>query len=201
MKKIFISPDLVISILFLIIVIGCKDPCKGKDTDAETITYTIEEDAKSKFPFKDRDTQIYISNIGDTAVLFGRLYAGYESKSAPNTIECFKPITWNAEKLRYYATGTNLELNKIEFILGAQFENAGENVIEFWISGNIGGGGGYYIESLNNEVKYKDSIIFNGASIYGVSLKGPIANLIYNYQYGFLKIEYLSGKSWKKIIK
>ena len=201
MKKIFIFLDLLISILFLITIIGCKDPCKGKDTNAETITYPIEEDAKAKFPFKDKDTQIYISNLGDTAILFGRLYSGYERSSNQKLDnECFKPITTQAEQLSYYATGSNPELNKIEFLLRAKISNiAGENFIEYWINTNIYGN--FYPNSPeNNELYYTDSISVNNKLIYGIYMYEPtIAKIFFNYHFGFMKIEFISGKTWTKI--
>jgi hypothetical protein len=205
MKKIFVS--LIISVLFIIAFSGCKDECKGKDTSPQTITYPVEEDAKAKFPFKDKDTQIYISNLGDTAILFGRLYSGYERSSNQKLDnECFKPITTQAEQLSYYATGSNPELNKIEFILRAQFEEpVGENEINFRINGNIpkiGMYGYFYLspEYLNNVNGYTDSIMVNGTYLYGKPLIEPnLISFLYNFQYGFLKIEFSSGKIWTKI--
>lgn len=203
MKKIFIFLDLLISILFLITIIGCKDPCKGKDTNAETITYPIEEDAKAKFPFKDKDTQIYISNLGDTAILFGRLYSGYERSSNQKLDnECFKPITTQAEQLSYYATGSNPELNRIEFILRTKISNiAGENVFDYRINENIDGGSNPK-SPMNNDLYYTDSILVYDKLIYGIYLPQdpPIAILFYNYRFGFLKIEFFGGKTWKKVI-
>lgn len=184
---------------------SCKDPCKGKDTNAETITYPIEEEAKSKFPFKDKDTLIYISNLGDTAVLYGKLYTGYETSNSSRMIECSKPITTHGEKMSYYATGNNLELNLIEFKLRAKLDRSGENVINFRINGNIPNAGeyGYFNlspEYINNVNNYTDSIMVNGNYIYGKTLTEPkLISFLYNFKYAFLKIEFVSGKTWTKI--
>jgi hypothetical protein len=196
----------VISLLFLVTNIGCKDSCDGIDTSPQTITYLIEEDAKAKFPFKDKDTQIYISNLGDTAVLFGKLYTGYETNNSSRMVECSKPITTHGEKMSYYANGNNPELNLIEFKLRAKIERSGENVINFRINGNIPNAGeyGYFNlspEYINNVNNYTDSIMVNGNYIYGKTLTDPkLISFLYNFKYGFLKIEFVSGKIWTKII-
>ncbi|MBP7511686.1 MAG: hypothetical protein KA981_07135 [Bacteroidia bacterium] len=192
----------VISLLFLVTNIGCKDSCDGIDTSPQTITYLIEEDAKAKFPFKDKDTQIYISNLGDTAVLFGKLYTWYETNNSSRMVECSKPITTHGEKMSYYATGNNPELNRMEYILRAKIYNfAGENVFDYCINENIDGGSSPK-SPMNNDLYYTDSIIVFNKYIYGIYLPQdpPIAILFYNYHFGFLKIEFVSGKTWTKII-
>ncbi|OYU95691.1 MAG: hypothetical protein CFE21_11170 [Bacteroidetes bacterium B1(2017)] len=196
-----INLNKLISILLPITfcIFSCKDRCRDKDISPEIKTYLIEEDYKVKFPFKDKDTQIYISNLGDTAILFGNLDSSFVENVSTNHEECTKSITQKSERLTYLANGFNPELFSIKFDLNANWNWGSRSVIECQINEKINRN--CFPEPLLNMNNYTDSVLINGIAYFGVPvIEKDVIYLLYNYNYGFLKIDINGGKTWIKQI-
>jgi hypothetical protein len=184
----------LISILLLIILAqSCsKDANCGNQSDIVN-SYYISADDKSKIPFKGNDTLIYYSNEGDTDILIGngkRAYMDVISKNIGD-LECSRYQVDYNETISIEYTGNNIELNKIKFKI---YGNTESTKIQFLINSYYGNTYPYY---LNNTTTYTDSVrignkFYTGRPIVWLGIN----TLLYNFNNGFLKIQFNGGKVW-----
>jgi len=183
-------------IFTLIIAIILLQSCKqngGYDCVIPDEYYNLTSDEKSKIPYpKGKDTLTFLSDAGDTAILYSSgQFAGYEIVPLTGRADCNIGSAYS-EKIEVNYVGANSVLNNIKYNvfinefhesrIQLQYGNTYTSVFPL-----------YYV---NDETKYKDSVIINGTMIYGVTLSG---NIIFNKKYGVIKINNLTSKSWTLI--
>ena len=168
-----------------------KDPSCGDQSKIEN-SYNISADDKSKIPFKGNDTLTYISDAGDTAILIGngkRAYMDVISKNIGD-LECSRYQVDNNETIIFEYLGNNLELNRIKYKITGNKERT---LIEFNINILYANDYPYY---FNSEKFYTDSILINGYYYSGLPKVDDVFYSLYNFNYGFLKIQFNGGKIW-----
>ena len=169
-----------------------KEPSCGDQSDIVN-SYYISADDKSKIPFKGNDTLTYISDAGDTAILFGsgkREFIDQIRKNISGNADCPRSTVDNNETISIEYTGDNKELNKIKYKI---YGNKERTEIEFTFNAHYGI---YYPYYFNTIKFYTDSILVNNVLYYGLPLNDINFNALYNYNYGFLKIQFNGGKIW-----
>lgn len=183
----------LISILILFILAqSCTKDANCGDQNKIENSYYISADDKSKIPFKGNDTLIYYSNEEDTAILIGngkRAYMDVISKNIGD-LECSRYQVDNNETISIEYTGDNIELNRIKYKIYGSKERT---EIEFKFNAQYGI---YYPYYFNSPKFYNDSTLISGVLYYGLPLDITNYKALYNYEYGFLKIQFNGGKVW-----
>ncbi len=185
-------------LLSLIFIIMLTQSC-SKDTscgDASDIVnnYNISADDKSKIPFKGNDTLIYISDAGDTATLIGtgkKAFIDQVRKNISGNADCPRYTVDNNETISIEYSGISNELNNVKYKIVASQD---KTRLIYTINNYIGSLTPYYF----NEVSfYTSDVIINNKNYKGrqINLLDSV-NLIYNKDFGFLKIEFIGGKIW-----
>jgi hypothetical protein len=185
----------------LLIIIGLimlfenctKDANCGDQSDIVN-SYYISADDKSKIPFKGNDTLTYISDAGDTAILFGsgkREFIDQIRKNISGNADCPRSTVDNNETISIEYNGSNNELNKLGFKIYGNTENT---KIQFLINSFYGNTDPYY---FNNTTTYSDSVRIGNKFYIGKPIVWlGINTLLYNFNNGFLKIQLNGGKIW-----
>jgi hypothetical protein len=184
----------------LLIIIGLimlfencsKEPSCGDQSDIVN-SYYISADDKSKIPFKGNDTLTYISDAGDTAILIGsgkREFIDKVRTVISGNADCYKYNVDNNETIIFEYLGNNIELNKIKYKITGNKERT---LIEFNINILYANDYPYY---FNSEKFYTDSILINGYYYSGLPKVDDVFYSLYNFKYGFLKIQFNGGKIW-----
>jgi len=169
---------------------GKGSPCEGRDmTDAITV-YTIADSIKANIPYTGWDTLVFVSDVGDTATLYGQGKRTYFKENINSTTgDCPK------------RTIEKYENTEIGFIGMDQIHSINVNLYKTnydftgcWvkINSNINGIG--RIEFILYDSPNQDSIMLNGIFVRG----GYIEKVLYNSIFGIIKIE-IDNKSWKLI--
>lgn len=169
-----------------------KDASCG-DTNDIVNNYNISADDKSKIPFKGNDTLIYISDAGDTATLIGtgkKIFINQVRKNISGNADCPKYTEDNNETISIECNGDNTELNKLKYKI---YGNTERTKIELTANVYIGIDYPYY---LNTPVLYTDSVNIGNELYKGTPIIWSGNNALYNYNYGFLKIQLNGGKIW-----
>ncbi len=184
----------LLSIIGLIMLFeNCtKDANCGDQSDIVN-TYYISADDKSKIPFKGNDTLTYISDAGDTAILFGsgkREFIDQIRKDISGNADCPRSTVDNNETISIEYTGDNIELNRIKYKI---YGNKERTEIEFKFNAQYGI---YYPYYFNSPKFYNDTTLINGVLYYGLPLDITNYKALYNYEYGFIKIQFNGGKIW-----
>ena len=178
--------------LFVILFQSCSKESDCNDQSDMINSYNISADDKSKIPFKGNDTLTYISDAGDTAILIGngkRAYMDVISKNIGD-LECSRYQVDNNETIIFEYLGNNLELNRIKYKITGNKERT---LIEFNINILYANDYPYY---FNSEKFYTDSILINGYYYSGLPKVDDVFYSLYNFNYGFLKIQFNGGKIW-----
>ncbi len=188
-----------IKVLFVLMAFGLLLSC-SKDTgcgNANDIVnnYNISADDKSKIPFKGNDTLVYISDVGDTAVLVGTgkiVFIDQVRKDISGNADCPKYSVDNNETISIEYTGDNNELNKLKYKI---YGNMEKTEIEFTFNNFYGI---TYPYNFNTPVFYTDSVSIGNQFYIGrpLGLNSPNYKALYNYNYGFLKIQISGSKTW-----
>ena len=185
----------------LLIIIGLimlfenctKDANCGDQSDIVN-SYYISADDKSKIPFKGNDTLTYISDAGDTAILFGsgkKEFIDQIRKNISGNADCPRSTVDNNETISIEYNGSNNELNKLGFKIYGNTENT---KIQFLINSFYGNTDPYY---FNNTTTYSDSVRIGNKFYIGKPIVWlGINTLLYNFNNGFLKIQLNGGKIW-----
>jgi hypothetical protein len=173
----------------------CRDGKLQKAKKYYSNNYNISADDKSKIPFKGNDTLVYISDVGDTVTLIGKVKRNWIDSKTSNistNADCPRTKTDNNENLEFEYLGNNPELYKVKFLLDNS-ELYGVYV-SYYINNYSTGG---YVKYYSNSSYYNETVLLD-SKLYNV-LKVDVSNLIYtfyNYNYGFLKIQFQGGKTW-----
>ncbi len=179
--------------LFVILFQSCSKESDCNDQSDMINSYNISADDKSKIPFKGNDTLTYISDAGDTAILIGngkRAYMDVISKNIGD-LECSRYQVDNNETISIEYTGDNIELNRIKYKI---YGNTEGTKIQFLINSYYGNTDPYY---FNNTTTYTDSVRLGNKFYIGRPIVWlGINTLLYNFNNGFLKIQFNEGKIW-----
>ncbi len=187
-----------LKLLSIITIIMLTQSC-SKDTSCGNTNdivnnYNISADDKSKIPFKGNDTLIYISDAGDTATLIGtgrKVYIDQVRKNISGNADCLRYTVDNNETISFECTGDNTELNKLKYKI---YGNTEITKIQFLINSYYGNTDPYY---FNNTNTYTDSVSIGNKFYIGRPIVWLGVNtLLYNFKYGFLKIQLNGGKIW-----
>jgi hypothetical protein len=184
----------LLSIIGLIMLFeNCaKEPSCSDQSDIVN-SYYISADDKSKIPFKGNDTLTYISDAGDTAILFGsgkREFIDKVRTVIGGNADCYKYNVDNNEIIIFEYLGNNIELNRIKYKITGR---SSRTLIEFTVNNKMGNDYPYY---FNTPKFYNDSTLINGAFFSGLPKFDEEFYSIYNFNYGFLKIQFNGGKIW-----
>ncbi len=185
------------------------DPCAGYPS--KTNNYYVSDDNKSKIPYTGTDTLVFISDVGDTATLYGQgkqTYMQVLSTYSSNNPDCGNISYWNFEHIVLTFIGSNSAINKLVYGLSYPFvfQNNNppspiteSNALGFEISSGIGVliSCGSFTSYANNNINYIDSVAINGLTYKGVNLCDSSKGL-YNYQYGILRFKDASHKTWTR---
>jgi len=174
---------------------SCAKDISCGDTNDIVNNYNISADDKSKIPFKGNDTLIYISDAGDTAFLVGtgkKAFIDQVRKNISGNADCPKYSVDNKETISIEYNGDNTELNKLKYKI---YGNSEKTEIEFTINNLYGI---TYPYNFNTPVFYTDSVSIGNKFYIGrpLGLNSPNYKALYNYNYGFLKIQLSGGKTW-----
>ncbi len=169
-----------------------KEPSCSDQSDIVNSNY-ISADDKSKIPFKGNDTLTYISDAGDTAILIGsgkREFIDKVRTVIGGNADCYKYNVDNNETIIFEYLGNNLELNKIKYRI---YGNNERTIVDYYLNNY---NGNRYPNNFNNLYYYTDSIFIKNSFIIGVPIKLSNLQTLYNFNYGFLKIQFNGGKIW-----
>ncbi len=187
------------------------DPCAGYPS--QTYNYYVSDINKSKIPYSNtgKDTLIYFSNFGDTAILYGQgkqtLMDVFSAPSAANP-DCGNISYWSFERILFTFIGNNSELNKLEYGVTYPYVNNGHSAPTPFSESN---GLGFIISSTtstfiscssftlytNDQSYYKDSVNINNLFYKGITLCDS-SKLLFNYKYGILRFIDDNQKIWTK---
>ena len=169
-----------------------KDPSCSDQSDIVN-SYYISADDKSKIPFKGNDTLTYISDAGDTAILIGsgkREFIDKVRTVIGGNADCYKYNVDNNETISIDYTGNNIEINNIKYtIIG----RSSKTLIEYKLNSYMGN---KYPNNFNNINLYVDSVNITNTFYKGIPINSINFNTLYNFNYGFLKIQFNGGKIW-----
>ncbi len=190
MKTIKLLSILVITAL----VQSCTKETNCGDSSDIVNNYNISADDKSKIPFKGNDTLVYISDTGDTAALIGtgkKVYIDQVRKDISGNADCPKYTVDNNQTISIEYNGNNPELYKVMYKI---YDNSERTKIQFLINSYYGNTDPYY---FNNTTTYTDSVSMGNKFYIGRTIVWlGVNSLLYNYNYGFLKIQLNGGKIW-----
>lgn len=191
MKTIKLLSILVITAL----VQSCTKETNCGDSSDIVNNYNISADDKSKIPFKGNDTLVYISDAGDTATLIGtgkKVYIDQVRKDISGNADCPKYTVDNNETISIEYNGNNPELYKVMYKI---YGNTEKTEIEFTINNLYGI---TYPYNFNTPVFYTDSVSIGNKFYIGrpLGINSPNYKALYNFNYGFLKIQLNGGKIW-----
>ena len=171
---------------------SCKKDNNCGDTSDVVNNYFISADDKAKIPFKGNDTLVYISDAGDTATLIGEGKNTRTEQKITNISgsDCAKNQIDKKETISIEYNGNNNELNKILYKISGNNERT---LIEYMVNTVYSNDYPYY---FNSDKFYKDSTLIKSIFYSGVILDNINYKALYNFNYGFLKIEFKGGKIW-----
>lgn len=183
--------------LLLLQLFSCQPEENCPERETKYSQYYISEDDKSKIPFTGTDTLVYISNQGDTAILYGQGKKAFiDEVVAKTSINPACPhYDYNYyENIEFLYTGKNPELNRIFIDFNASIYSPLQTNADITI-GII-----KYATSLgflNYIPNYQDSVQIS--SIYYIGRKitrDSKRPCLYNYQYGFIEITTDDNTIW-----
>jgi hypothetical protein len=180
---------------------GCSpsEKCQEEEPSQHT-EYRLSSDDKSRIPFTGTDTLIFVSNLGDTAVLYAEGKEQYmETVSSNRNTDPGCPFFDYAyyEHIGFSWKGLHPRFRKLRhsyFAKGESFYNQA-----YLDNEEVGFSG---LEYANRESAYTENILINGTNYKAVSLI-PRANdtagaILYNYHFGILKIRQQNGTQWTR---
>lgn len=178
--------------LLLLQLFSCQPEENCPERETKYSQYNISEDDKSKIPFTGTDTLVYISNDGDTAILYGRGKKAFIDEVVAKTSinpACPHYDYDYFENIEFLYRGNNAELNRIFIDFNASVNSPKQTNADFTI-----GSVNYstYLGALNHPLNYEDSTIINLRTFYGIKIGGE-QNLpyLYNHEYGIIKLQLL----------
>ena len=175
--------------------------CRRKDECPPVVpfvkNYEIPDGDIANIPYKGYDTLTYISDAGDTAMLYGhgrKKSVYWAVKETVNAEHCKVDNSYYYYKVETELTGSDTALSRIKYEIYVRKEFPTEIQMSYYINLIPDG---YTPDFINNQSKYKDSIQINGKFYTGRRLNiENTLNYLYNNKYGFLQIKFESGKTW-----
>lgn len=126
-------------------------------------------------------------------MLFGsgkREFIDQIRKNISGNADCPRSTLDNNETIIFEYVGNNIELNKIEYKITGRNTRT---LIEFTVNKKMGNDYPYY---FNTPKFYSDSTLINGAFFSGLPKVDDVFYSLYNFNYGFLKIQFNGGRIW-----
>lgn len=159
-----------------------NESCPERETKYSQ--YYISEDDKSKTPFTGTDTLVYISNEGDTAILYGQGKKAFIEEVAQKTSAdpgCPHYDYNYFENIEFFYKGSNPELNLIFIDFNASVYSPIQTNADFFVNSRKYSG---YLGFINNNANYSDSLkLLDNTIYYGID-----AGIFYNCKYGLLRV-------------
>ncbi len=193
MKGNFLLCLLTTALLVFLLGFSKYDPNCGRYKDEY---YNLTDDSKSKINFKGFDTLVFISNVGDTATLFGHGKTQTNVAFPQQTTNADCPgITEYYEKIEIGFFGDSPELHNLNFKYYVK-ESSAKDYIELRMDNH------YFftkvLSYMNNPTNYLDTIIYKNNKIYGfnASADDNSSYCLYNLNYGVLRLKINGGKTW-----
>ncbi len=186
-KLLYIS---IISLLF--IIQACKrneSPC-SKYT-SKSYKFLLADSTKAQIPYTGNETLMFISNLGDTAILTGQGKNDYILNSTVNVGNdpaCPKYDDYSFEREEYHYRSNDDAITEITLTINI----SKDKFVNFNIIVN-GSNSGIYLNEQNN---HTDSILLNNKYYSGYYLYGS-NKILYNENIGVLSISINNGKIWK----
>lgn len=176
----------------MICVLGCGEANVEYDCKKD-VYYNLTEDESNKIPYKERDTLIFLSDIGDTAIVYGILTKGYNYRKEGGGGNC--PV-WGiyAERRIFEFRSKVFELDSISTGWGINMYNKERT----YFINNLG----YPINKVNDISLYTDTVTYKGYKIQSIILDksdSKIKSVLYNYNYGILRIVTTNNRTWTLI--
>lgn len=180
--------------------------CPGEGADKTPTVHKLSDDEIRKIPYKGKDTLIFISDAGDTAILYGQGKKHYMDalRGAVPTFDpdCPDYISKDLEKIEFAFQGTNNNLKQISLTYTSDYKYPSSN--DLIVNANesymyLG------LAALNYEGGYKDSVMIRGRIFTGRNLMDyddekfeydSSLTVLYNYHYGILRLSFLDGNIW-----
>jgi hypothetical protein len=192
MKKYTILKYAMLMIV-LMQMLGCKqggDSCDDSNRKPDEYR-NLSEDDKNKIPYgTGYDSLVYISNMQDTAILYGKGRREYYEKDYVEGPCVGYGYYICAQNIYYNFVGNNPELNRLE--VNYYYDLSLENPMKFirWTlkNGNVSN----RLSFMNDSNNYSSSILYKGKTVYGIN--GD--DYFYTYRYGFISIKFMNGKTW-----
>lgn len=168
-----------------------NDPCKGLDLSTDTVTYNLSNMNKANV-YKGNDTLVFISNAGDTAILYGQNKKDYyvSNLSQPSSADCPKYAYYQYENFDLIFSGNNTQLYKIEY--HGYVSTVPQEVTDISVNNYTSG---YSATYFRNTLNYFTQINIKGIN-YNCLLSDYPPYTYYNQQYGILRIDSINGKNW-----
>jgi hypothetical protein len=176
----------------MICILGCGEANVEYDCKND-VYYNLTEDERNKIPYKERDTLIYLSNIGDTAIVYGEISNSHYYRKEGGGGNC--PV-WGtyAEYRVFIFISENNELDSIRLNWSVNMNNLERN---FFVNNQR-----LLINNINNTNSYTDTITYKGNIVKGMPIHqnhDRFKYYLYNYNYGLLRIVTTNNKTWTLI--
>jgi hypothetical protein len=175
-----------------------SEPCNAKDI----ITYyNLTEEQKSKIPYKGSDTLMFLSDAGDTAILWGQGVNHYTEKISTRSLtgDCPDHEYDQIENIETNFIGNNPEFSYLIIKYKAKISGwADDGMFNFGVLLNFNYYSFAHLNFINNSENYKDSLMYLGNHIQGVNLtdERKFFEYFYNFNHGIMRIKVAGGKVW-----
>jgi hypothetical protein len=159
----------------------------------------IKDEFKNQIPFSGSDTLKYISNLGDTAILFGLGRTDsvkIDYKSSTSNPDCHNVMDkYNIEYIDISYSGKSKHISKFTFLIERDYFYS--TVASVSINGGYPQRG--YAEDFNNLKYYNSYIYINNIKTYGVNYNQAFPHFIYSKYKGILSISIDSNLTYSLI--
>jgi hypothetical protein len=188
----FLTMKSILALLSLFFLLVC---CRKQEPDCketQEIHYQVSDEAKAMMPYKQGDSIVFVSNNDDTASLVANAPYASEVVEVGENPTCPPSSRTHYHYYSVELSGTNPLMSKL--VVDIDPKNLSQYGETFNISKNgilMGGTSRYWI---GNGI-IVDSILLNNRYVTGVS----VDHVLYNRDFGILKISDLTGIAWTKI--
>jgi hypothetical protein len=184
------------ALLCIFNIIFCFIACVKEGVNCDSYIdsyYYLSDDFKGKIPYKGFDTLTFISNMGDTAILYCQgKNQNFDKESQNQTAaDCGEAKHNFYEKIEFNFEGSNSKLNNMKIEFNSKYGRLNINIMNKLCYGNIA----YF----NNSSNYSDQIKFKNNSISGAYVtpyNDTTISVLYSYKLGCMKIKLLNNTTW-----
>lgn len=181
--------------LLMFFSIICFQNCKKNSCKvvSNVDTFFLSNTLKAKL-LNTTDTLVYISEMGDTAMLTGKYLHYYNEAKHPGiTNECPSLFTAYGETVEKRFESKNKELFYLQSSISAdEYVGSSPSSLNFIINSY------FYAQYQFNYAYQQDSVLINNKYIRGNLFYSQNYTflLLYNEVYGFIRIKFNGGKTW-----